>query len=158
MRHAQDPRETDAKGILRPALGMDRFALHREPAPRALDPFVERLWTVRWSLPEGETFEQETLPHLCVHLVFEEGEFRVHGPGTRRFKATLRDERWVTGVKFTPAGFFAFTTAPVRALVTASCSRASCSIVRCPSLPRPRRWPPARCANFSSRSSPRAIP
>jgi AraC-like DNA-binding protein len=72
---------------------------------------------VRWSLPEGETFEQETLPHPCVHLVFEEGEFRVHGPGTRPFKATLRDERWVPGVKFTPAGFFAFTTAPVRALV-----------------------------------------
>ncbi|MFO0559042.1 MAG: helix-turn-helix transcriptional regulator [Polyangiales bacterium] len=117
MRHAQDPRETDAKGILRPALGMDRFALHREPAPLALAPYVERLWTVRWSLPDGETFEQETLPHPCVHLVFEEGQFRVHGPGTRRFKATLRAAGWVTGVKFTSAGFFPFATGPLRSLV-----------------------------------------
>jgi AraC-like DNA-binding protein len=96
---------------------MDRFELHRQAPPDALAPFVERLWSVRWSLPDGETFEQETLPYPCVHLVVEEAQLRVHGPRTRRFKATLRGAGWVTGVKFTPAGFFAFAKAPLRSLV-----------------------------------------
>lgn len=117
MRQRTDPRESDSKGILRPAHGIDRFELHRDDPPDSLAPFVDRLWSVRWTLDEGETFEQETLPYPCAHLVYEESQLRVHGPGTRRFKATLRGHGWVAGVKFSPAGFFAFARAPLRSLV-----------------------------------------
>lgn len=117
MRHETDPREIDSRGILRPALGMDRFALSRDEPPAALAPFVDRLWSVQWSLPDGETFTQQTLPYPCAHLVCEEQQWRVHGPGTRRFEARLQGAGWVVGVKFRPAGFAAFTTRPARSLV-----------------------------------------
>jgi AraC-like DNA-binding protein len=72
---------------------------------------------VRWALPAGVTHEQETLPAPCTHLVRQADGVRVHGPGTRRFKATLTGEGWVTGVRFRPAGFFPFARRPMRELV-----------------------------------------
>jgi AraC-like DNA-binding protein len=105
------------KGILVPEAGLERFTLRREPPPDALKPFVVAFWTVQWDLPEGETYRQAILPFPCVNLAYEQGEFLVHGPGTACFVATLSGRGWVTGARFTPAGFSAFSRWPMRKLV-----------------------------------------
>lgn len=105
------------RGILHPLVGLERFELSRVAPPGDLAPFVTHFWTVQWNLPEGETYEQAVLPFPCAHLVYEEGEYRVHGPGTVRFVARLSGCAWVTGARFTPAGFSAFTRRPMRELV-----------------------------------------
>lgn len=105
------------RGILRPLAGLERFELSRVAPPDDLAPFVPFFWTVRWDLPEGETYEQEVLPFPCVSLACEESDYRVHGPGTARFVAKLSGQGWVTGARFTPAGFSAFSRRPMRELV-----------------------------------------
>lgn len=109
--------DTGTRGILRPHAGLERFDLARVPPPADLAPFVTLFWTVHWDLPAGQVYEQEVLPFPCAHLVYEEGDYRVHGPGTRRFVTTLSGRAWVTGVRFTPAGFSAFSRLPMRDLV-----------------------------------------
>ncbi|MGC4069398.1 MAG: helix-turn-helix domain-containing protein [Polyangiaceae bacterium] len=75
------------------------------------------LWTVQWDLPEGESYSQAILPFPCVNLAYEQGQYLVHGPGTACFVATLSGRGWVTGARFTPAGFSAFSHWPMRKLV-----------------------------------------
>jgi len=104
-------------GILHPLAGLTAFTLERQPPPPELTPFVEWTWAVRWNLANGREHEQATLPFPCVHLVFEDGAYRVHGPRTRRFVTQLRGEGWVLGVRFRPAGFSAFTRVPLCELV-----------------------------------------
>jgi AraC-like DNA-binding protein len=110
---------TSTRGILRPTHGLARFDLDRVAPPDDLAPFVQLLWTVRWDLPPGESFAQEILPFPCVNLACEEGRFQAHGPGTRRFMATLTGQGWVAGVRFRPASFSAFAACPMRRLVDA---------------------------------------
>lgn len=104
------------RGVLRPQAGLERFELSRVAVPDDLAPFVAFYWTVRWDLARGETFSQEVLPFPCVSLACEDGSYRVHGPGTARFVATLSGSGFVTGARFTPAGFFAFSKLPMREL------------------------------------------
>lgn len=105
------------RGILNPTAGLSHFLLTREPPPSDLARFVEGFWSVRWELEGKPAFEQEILPYPCVSLAFEQGVLQVHGPGTRRFVAELSGSGRVTGVKFRPAGFFAFASVPMRSLV-----------------------------------------
>jgi AraC-like DNA-binding protein len=105
------------RGILRPVAGLERFRLSRSRTPADLATFAPFFWTVEWDLPEGETHEQEVLPFPCVSLACEAGEYRVHGPGTKRFVAKLSGRGWVTGVRFTAAGFSAFSGLPMRELL-----------------------------------------
>jgi AraC-like DNA-binding protein len=117
----EESRHPDAtvatRGILHPLAGLGTFELEREPAPTELHPFVEWTWVVRWRLEKEREHEQATLPFPCVHLVFEEGSYRVHGPRTQRFVKRLRGEGWVLGVRFRPAGFSSFSRLPLRELV-----------------------------------------
>jgi AraC-like DNA-binding protein len=108
---------TSTRGILNPVDGFAHFSLERADPPDDLAPFVQRYWGVRWDLEGRPSFAQEILPHPCVNLSFQAGRFEVHGPGTRRFVAQLSGRGRVFGVKFTPAGFFAFARIPLRALV-----------------------------------------
>lgn len=105
------------RGLLRPLAGLEHFRLSRTAVPDDLAPFLTHFWTVEWDLPPGETFAQEVLPFPCVNLACEDGTFRVHGPGTRRFVAQLSGHAWVAGARFTPAGFSAFSRVPMRNLV-----------------------------------------
>lgn len=113
------PVDRSTRGILRPYAGLERFELSRAAPPEELTAFVTHFWTVRWNLPPGETFEQEILPAPCVQLAYEsqKGAYEVHGPGTTRFVATLSGQGWVSGVRFTPAGFSAFSNLPMHQLV-----------------------------------------
>jgi AraC-like DNA-binding protein len=108
---------TGTLGILQPVAGLERFRLSRTETPPDLQVFAPWFWTVEWDLGDGETHEQEVLPFPCVNLAYEQGEYRVHGPGTQRFVARLSGRGWVTGVRFTPAGFCPFSRVPMRELV-----------------------------------------
>lgn len=106
------------RGILNPLSGLAHFALEREQPPQDLAPFVDRFWTVRWDLEAEPPFEQEILPYPNVNISRRASSpFEVHGPGTQRFVTQLTGRGWVLGTKFTPAGFSAFASVPMRALV-----------------------------------------
>jgi AraC-like DNA-binding protein len=105
------------RGILNPAEGFAHFQLEREAPPPDLAWFVEAFWRVSWDLEGRSPFAQEILPYPCVNVSFEHGRFEVHGPGTRRFVAELSGRGSVFGTKFTPAGFSALASVPVRSLV-----------------------------------------
>jgi AraC-like DNA-binding protein len=77
---------------------------------------VERYWSVRWSLPEGESYLSETLPFPCVNLVFEADRARINGIYTRRFARTLRGTGRVFGVRFRPGAFAPFFPRPIEEL------------------------------------------
>lgn len=107
-------------GILNPQAAAQAFRLSRlEPSPE-LAPYVERYWCVRWDLPEGEVFTQETLSHPAINLVFEAHRAAIHGVNTRRFSIDLRARGQAVGVKFRPGGFAAFWPGSIHKL----CDRA----------------------------------
>lgn len=89
----------------------ERFA----PSP-ALEPFVQHFWTVRWDLRGESPVLSETLPHPCVHLVFERGRAQVVGVPLRRFRRRLHGQDRVFGIKFRPAAFQPFLRAPLSRL------------------------------------------
>ena len=49
----------------------------RWPAAAALEPWIEKHWSVTWDLAPGERHVQHVLTHPCAHLVDEGGEARV---------------------------------------------------------------------------------
>ncbi|MDQ1634600.1 MAG: hypothetical protein QOJ32_1409 [Frankiaceae bacterium] len=83
----------------------------------ALQPFVERYWSVRWDRGGLPGFRSEVLTHPCVNLSVESGDrprfghampaVLVHGVGTRRFVVDLEGAGRVTAAKFRPGGFAA---------------------------------------------------
>jgi AraC-like DNA-binding protein len=101
-----------ARGVLRSdAAGRTE---HRRVLPsQALVPFVAHFWSVRWSL--DQPFTAETLPHPCVHVVFEE-HVEIAGVATKRFTRRLEGEGGVFGIKFRPAAFRALYDAPMNLL------------------------------------------
>lgn len=118
------PPAAPARGILRPELNdamVRRDALACAPA---LDAWVERYWTVAWSL-EDPGFTAEVVTHPSVHVTVETGDRQrfghhlpaglVHGVVTRRFTQSIAGTGRVFGVKFRPGGFGAFTGADVGA-------------------------------------------
>lgn len=97
---------SEAEGILN-----ERFV----PCPE-LAPFVAHCWTVRWDLRGRPPFVVETLPHPCVHLIFERGRAQVAGLSTRLFRRRLEGRSRVFGVKFRPAAFHPFFSRPMSRL------------------------------------------
>jgi AraC-like DNA-binding protein len=104
------------RGVLSPSSEAEGIS-HQRFAPSAeLLPFVAHFWTVRWDLPDGKSFLAETLPHPCVHLLFERGRAQVAGLSTRLFRRRLRGQGRVFGVKFRPAAFHPFVGTPLSRL------------------------------------------
>lgn len=113
-------------GLLQPAEALRHITLTRPRAHPDLDAWVERYWTVRWSLPAGTSYLSSVLTHPAVHLSVESGAgprhgftmpaALVHGVVTRRFDVRLTGEGRVFGVKFRPGGFGAFTGRDVATL------------------------------------------
>ncbi len=68
---------------------------------------------VRWDLRGKQPFVAETLPHPCVHLLFEHGRAQVAGVPTRVFRRRLTGEGRVFGIKFRPAAFYPVLRAPL---------------------------------------------
>jgi AraC-like DNA-binding protein len=108
-----EPEIGQPRGILNPKAGEKRFQLSRHlPAPD-LSFFVEFYWIVSWDLRGQGPYVQETLPHPCVHLVFEKGQSRVFGVITGKFSRLLENEGRVFSVKFKPGAFYPFVKMPV---------------------------------------------
>ena len=58
-----DPVERDSRGILDPWLLRQRVQLTRYPPGPALAGLIDRMWVVRWDLPDGAVHRQRLLTH-----------------------------------------------------------------------------------------------
>jgi AraC-like DNA-binding protein len=106
----------EPRGILHPAAGERTFTLSRHlPAPD-LERAVEFHWLITWDLRGRPPYAQETLPHPCVHLVFERGRSYVYGVETGKFTRVLEGAGRAFAVKFTPGGFHPFAGVPIARL------------------------------------------
>jgi AraC-like DNA-binding protein len=104
------------KGVVHPAAARKMFRLERYlPAPD-LAAVIEHFWLVEWSLPDGVTHVQRTLPSPCIHLVFDQGRTAVFGVMTGAFEYTLRGSGHVLGVRFRPGAFRGFLGKPVQSM------------------------------------------
>ena len=92
------------------------FRLERYLPEADLAPFVEFFWLVAWSLPDGVTHVQRTLPRHAIHVVFDEGHTAVFGVMTGSFEYTLRGSGRVLGASFRPGAFRAFLKAEVQSI------------------------------------------
>ena len=110
------PRLDAPRGVLARPAPEGRVAHERFAPEAALEPYVQHFWTVRWDLRGQGPVLAETLPHPCVHLVFERGRAQVTGVHTRRFTRRLQGEARVFGVKFRPAAFQPLLREPVASL------------------------------------------
>ncbi|RBY84087.1 AraC family transcriptional regulator [Blastococcus sp. TF02A-30] len=108
------------RGVLRPAETEQVAALRRDAAVSpALQPFVERYWSVRWDRTGQPPFRSEVLSHPAVNVSVEDGTqprfgvrppaVLVHGVVSRRFTIDLTGTGRTTAVKFRPGGYTAFT-------------------------------------------------
>ncbi len=107
------------RGVLRPVATARVADLRRDaPVHPALEPFVERYWSVRWDRSGQPPFRSEVLSHPSVNLSVEEGTalrfgaalpaVLLHGVVTRRFSVDLTGAGRVTAAKFRPGGWVAF--------------------------------------------------
>jgi AraC-like DNA-binding protein len=104
------------RGILNPGAEGERFQLTRLSPGAAAASVVERYWSVRWSLAEGDSYLSETMPYPSVNVVFEPGESAVNGISTTRWSRTLRGHGRVFAVKFLPGAFAPFFARPIHEL------------------------------------------
>ena len=70
-------------------------------------PFIERFWTVEWSLPAGHVHHQRVVGFPSVELVLEPGQARVWGVARRLVCRRFSGNGSVVGTKFKPGGFAA---------------------------------------------------
>jgi AraC-like DNA-binding protein len=102
------------RGILRREHPRGRTTHERIAPSAALADYVAHHWTVSWDLEAP--FVAETLPHPCVHLIFEAGRSRIAGLSVRRFRRSLRGRGRVFAVKFRPAAFQPLLGAPMSSI------------------------------------------
>jgi hypothetical protein len=96
--------------------GRRRFDVAQARPSAALADLVEHYWTVSWDLRGREPHTQHTLPHPSVHLVAERDRSGVMGVLTGRFTRRLEGEGRAFGIRFRPAGFHPFLSAPAATL------------------------------------------
>lgn len=110
------PRIDAPRGVLQRPAPAGRIVHERFAPSPALEAFVQHFWTVRWDLRGEPPLLAETLPHPCVHVVFERGQARIAGVQSRRFRRRLQGQGRVFGIKFRPAAFQPWLKAPVSRL------------------------------------------
>ncbi|MEZ4401021.1 MAG: helix-turn-helix domain-containing protein [Kofleriaceae bacterium] len=103
-----------ARGVVHADAAPGHVAHRRVTPTDALAEVVAHCWWVEWDL--AAPFVAETLPHPCVHLVFERSRGTVTGVATARFERRLTGRGHVFGVKFRPAGFTALHDTSLAAL------------------------------------------
>ena len=105
----------DARGIVAPDQGLQRFRLDRHDPSPAVARFVAWYWEVTWDL--DEPYEQPVLTHPVVNVVLGEGPPTVYGPPTRIGVRVLEGAGRVLGVMFRPAGYRPLAGGPMTAMV-----------------------------------------
>jgi AraC-like DNA-binding protein len=114
-----EPVERDARGILHPDAGLQRFSLTRHAPTATVARFVDRYWVATWDLPDGDQHRQQVLVHPVVNVVLGDGDAStatVSGVQRRVFTRVLEGRGRVLGVMFRPGGFRPFLDGPVSAL------------------------------------------
>lgn len=103
-------------GVLRPEQLGQHIDLQRAPCSAEIATWVEGYWQLRWSMPPGQTYLSQILPHPAVSLTVERGDTRddvhgetvvVSGVPTHRFEVNVKGHGTVFGIKFRPGGFTA---------------------------------------------------
>jgi AraC-like DNA-binding protein len=109
------PRPT--RGVVNPAAGERLFRFERYLPEPDLAPFVEFFWLVAWTLPDGVTHVQRTLPSPAIHVVFDAGHTAVFGVMTgEAFEYRLSGSGRVLGASFRPGAFRGFLQAEVQSI------------------------------------------
>lgn len=108
--------EQQTRGVLHLADSQSKYQLQRYAPCDGLKQLVEVYWTVNWQLGDT-THLQQNIPHPSCNLTLENGEFKLYGPVSKTFSYPLTGEGSITGVKFTPAGFYSFYQRPLSALL-----------------------------------------
>lgn len=103
-----EPRLDPPRGLLNLDLARGPARLHRYLPSAALAQVVEHYWSIRWDLRGQPPFTSESLPYPSVHLVVENGHWRLTGVVSRQFRRTLVGAGQVFGIKFAPGGFRPF--------------------------------------------------
>lgn len=104
------------RGVLNPQVGLTKFRTTRRLSRPELAPFVDHYWLTWWDLRNEPPYEQQVVPHPCVHAVFAPEYSLVHGVMRGHFTKGLRDRAHVLGVRFRPAGFRPFFGASLSTL------------------------------------------
>lgn len=115
------PWQGTPRGILQHDWQEQCVVLSRFEPRQELAQSVEYYWAAHWHIPEGEVHREESLPHPCVHVVFEDSEqnaWRTQAWGVVRgkFVRELSGQGWTFGIKFMPAGFAPWVNWPVSEL------------------------------------------
>ena len=96
----------DARGIVAPDAGLQRFRLDRFPPSAEVGRMVDRYWVGTWDLRGRPSHTQHVYAHPVVNVTFQDG-----GPGlvtgvtTAVGSRTLSGAGRVLGIMFRPAGF-----------------------------------------------------
>lgn len=96
----------DARGIVAPDAGLQRFRLERFPPSAEVGRMVDRYWVGTWDLRGRPSHTQHVFAHPVVNVTFQDG-----GPGlvtgvtTAVGSRTLSGAGRVLGIMFRPAGF-----------------------------------------------------
>ena len=101
------------RGILKTTSGENKFTENLFLPSDDVAFFVEHFWAVQWNLPGGKPFTAETLPHPCVHIVFEKDSATVVGVVKGKFTRSLTGKGKVLGIKFRPGAFYPFVNRPI---------------------------------------------
>ena len=115
-RHLENSRQelqSVPKGVLDPSLAAQRLRIARHPPATDLKYFVDYFWVVEWDLRGQEPHVQKTLPHPCVHLVFEADKTAIFGVPNGVFERRLEGAARAFGVRFRPGGFRGVLGGPV---------------------------------------------
>ena len=98
--------EHDARGIVTPDAGLQRFRLDRFPPAGEVGRLVDRYWLARWDLRGQPPHTQHVFAHPVVNVTFVDGgPGLVTGVSTAVTSRTLTGAGWGLGIMFRPAGF-----------------------------------------------------
>lgn len=111
-----DPATTaGTRGILGAGPRELPFTLERFAPAGTVASRVDRHWTTRWDLADGDEHVQEVLPHPCVNLVAHHGIAAVYAIPQQRDARRLTGRGAAVGTKFRPGAFAAFCRVPLPA-------------------------------------------
>jgi len=121
------PVTQDARGIIDAARMLANVRFERVAPPPVLAGLLDRFWLVTWDRGDSAPFDQSTLPHPVVNLVFQHGGGpavdgcpgpggTVYGVQRARMVRRLAGSGRVVAAMFRPAGFRGLLDAPLQTI------------------------------------------
>lgn len=85
----------DTRGILHPGRMRECVKLERYPVAEPLEGLIDWFWSVRWAVPDGESFTQDVASHPGVNLSLGVAPPTGNEPHAHSALATGNSQRWV---------------------------------------------------------------